>query len=146
MTLHPDDIGQFFSTYAGLFNRALAGEADLKAIAGHFTSCFIESHPGGVTCGTNGDEFVTVMEKGYAHYRAIGTKSMTVTGVDSTSIADDHSAATVHWRSEYLTRDGREVTIDFDVHYLLKRDHGELRIFGFIAGDEEGTLRRHGVI
>lgn len=146
MPLNPDDIGQFFTGYAGAFNRALAGDGDLQAIAAHFTACVIESHAGGVICGENGPDFLKVLEKGYAHYRSIGTKTMSVTGVDSIAIADDHSVATVHWRGGYRTNDSREVTIDFDVHYFIKRERGALKIFGFIAGDEQGALKRAGVI
>lgn len=146
MALNPDDIGQFFTGYAGAFNRALAGESVLADIADHFAACVIESHAGGVICGANDEAFITILEKGYAHYLSIGTQRMTVTGVDSYPITDDHSVATVHWRGAYLTKTGREVTIDFDVHYFVKRDKGALKIFGFIAGDEQGALRRAGVI
>lgn len=146
MALSPDHIGQFFNTYAGAFNRALAGDSVLGEIAGHFTSCFIESHAGGVMCAANGPDFMKVLAKGYAHYRDIGTRKMTATGVDSYPITDDHSVATVHWRGDYHTKTGRDVTIDFDVHYLMKSESGALKIFGFIAGDEQGALRRAGVI
>jgi hypothetical protein len=152
MALDPDDIGQFFAQYAGAFNRALASDpesVDLQAIAGHFTSCFIESHEGGVTCGDNGPAFLKILEKGYAYYRSIGTKEMSVTGVDTTPITDDHSVATVHWRGAYHTKAGRDVVIDFDVHYFVKSEKdksGALKILGFIAGDEQGALRRAGVI
>ncbi|MGE4063569.1 MAG: hypothetical protein AB7E79_09390 [Rhodospirillaceae bacterium] len=71
----PDDIGRFFSSYAGAFNRALAGEPDLTAVAAHFTGCFIESRAGGVTCGKDGPEFLRILEKGCAYDRSIGTKA-----------------------------------------------------------------------
>jgi len=151
MALDPADIAQFFTGYAGAFNRALASESDFAPITTHFTSCFIESHAGGVTCADNGAEFLKVLEKGYAYYRSIGTKSMSVTGVDSIPICDDHSVATVHWRAAYHTKSNRDVVIDFDVHYFIKREtdkggEGALKILGFIAGDEQGELRRAGVI
>lgn len=146
MALNPDDIGQFFSTYAVAFNKALAGEAVLDRIAGHFTACVIESSINGVTCAHNGPDFLKVLEKGYAHAKDIGTKTMTVTGVDSYPIAVDHSVATVHWRGVYHTKAGRDVIIDFDVHYLLKSESGTLKIFGFIAGDEQSALRHAGLI
>lgn len=146
MPLDPDDISQFFVRYAEAFNQALEGSPDLPAIAARFTACFVESSPGGVMCADNGDAFIAVLEKGYARYQAIGTRRMTVTGVDTIPICDDHSVATVHWRGAYHTQDHRDVVIDFDVHYLVKAEKGDLKIFGFIAGDEQGELRRHGVI
>jgi hypothetical protein len=151
MAVDPADIAQFFSGYAGAFNRALDGDSDLASIMAHFTSCFIESHAGGVTCANNGAAFLKVLEKGYAYYRSIGTTAMSVTGVDSIPICDDHSVATVHWRGAYRTKSNGDVVIDFDVHYFIKRETDKggksaLRILGFIAGDEQGALRRAGVI
>jgi hypothetical protein len=146
MTISPDDIGQFFVGYASAFNRALAGDPDLAAIGRHFTAWFIESLPGGVTCAANDDGFMKVLEKGYAYYRSIGARRMAVIGVDSTPICEDHSVATVHWRGTYAGKDKRDVTVDFDVHYLVKKQTDALRIFGFIAGDEQGALRKAGVI
>ena len=146
MPLSPDDLGQFFTDCAGAFNRALEENADVREIADHFTACFIESRAQGTTCGVNDAGFTAALAKGYAYYRSIGTRKMTATGVDSYPICAGHSVATVHWRGEYHTKDRRDVVIDFDVHYLVKDDGGRTRIFGFIAGDEQGLLRQAGVI
>ena len=104
-----------------------------------------------MTCAKNGPEFIKILEKGYAYYKSIGTTAMSVTGVDSIPITDDHSVATVHWRGEYRTNAGGDVAIDFDVHYFVKSEKEKsgpaaLKILGFIAGDEQGALRRAGVI
>lgn len=146
MTLSPDDIGQFFSGYAGAFNRALSGASDLQSIADHFTACFIESRANSVMCTQNGDVFVSTLEKGYAYYRSIGTREMSITGVDSYPICGDHSVATVHWRGVCRTKEDRDVTVDFDVHYLLKGDRDGMKIFGFIADDEQSALKRAGLV
>ncbi|MGE3334144.1 MAG: hypothetical protein AB7I36_10905 [Rhodospirillaceae bacterium] len=145
MTISPDDIGQFFAGYASAFTHALKGAADLAAIAGHFAASFVESGPDGVSCA-NGDDVMKVLEKGYGYYRSIGAKEMTVTGVDSYPICEDHSVATVHWRGTYVLNDRADVTVDFDVHYLVRRVAGALKIFGSIAGDERGALRKAGII
>lgn len=36
--------------------------------------------------------------------------------------------------------------IDFHVHYLMQERDGNLRIFGWISGDEQGPLREYGII
>ncbi len=146
MTISPDDIGQFFAGYASAFTRALQGEAALAALAGHFSACFVESGSNGVTCADNGEDVMRVLEKGYGYYRTIGAKEMTVTGVDSYPICEDHSVATVHWRGTYSLNDRADIAVDFDVHYLVRRMAGALKIFGSIAGDEQGALRKAGII
>ena len=39
-----------------------------------------------------------------------------------------------------------ETVLDFDVHYLVQVLEGIARVFGWIAGDEEAVLKRHGII
>ncbi|CAH2402864.1 hypothetical protein [Mesorhizobium ventifaucium] len=38
-----------------------------------------------------------------------------------------------------------DVTIDFDVHYLVQKLAGEPKIFGWVSGDEQEVLRKHGI-
>jgi hypothetical protein len=38
------------------------------------------------------------------------------------------------------------VTIDFDVTYLLHLESGAPQIFAYVAGDEQGALREHGLV
>ena len=36
--------------------------------------------------------------------------------------------------------------IDFNVYYLMQELNGTLRVFGWISGDEQETLKQYGVI
>jgi len=35
--------------------------------------------------------------------------------------------------------------IDFDVHYLVQKLDGDPKIFGWVSGDEQALLRKHGI-
>ncbi len=43
-------------------------------------------------------------------------------------------------------RDRTDVAIDFDVHYLVQKLDDEPKIFGWVSGDEQALLRKHGII
>jgi hypothetical protein len=40
----------------------------------------------------------------------------------------------------------RDVTIDFDVHYLVQKLDAEPKIFGWVSGDEQALLRKYGIV
>jgi hypothetical protein len=139
-------VERFFEGYAEGFNRALGPSPDLGAIARRYTDAFIAAGPQGVAVGQNDGTFKETLRKGYDFYRSIGTKEMRVRSIDVHPIDDLHALASVHWGSRYVAKDGREVSIDFDVHYLLQLIGGEPKVFGFISGDEQATLREHGLV
>jgi hypothetical protein len=85
------------------------------------------------------------MERGYAHYRAIGTKEMRIQELQITPIDDLHCLARVGWKAIYERKGAPDVEIDFDVHYLVQNLDGNPKIFGWVTGDEEATLRKHGI-
>ena len=138
-------VERFFDEYAAGFNQALGPSPDLDAVASRYTDSFIGAGPKGVSVARNDDAFKETLRKGYDFYRSIGTKEMRVRSVDVVAIDDRHALATVHWGSRYRARDGRDVSIDFDVHYLLQLIGGVPKVFGFISGDEEALLRQHGL-
>lgn len=39
-----------------------------------------------------------------------------------------------------------EVTVDFDVHYLVQTPDGAAKVFGWVSGDEQALLEQHGII
>lgn len=139
-------VERFFADYAAGFNEALGPSPDLDAIAGRYTDAFIGAGPQGVSVARNNETFRATLRKGYDFYRSIGTKEMYVRSVDVHPIDDLHVLASVHWGSRYETKEGREVSIDFDVHYLLQMIGGEPKVFGFISGDEQAALREHGLV
>jgi hypothetical protein len=36
--------------------------------------------------------------------------------------------------------------IDFEVHYFIQKLSGEPEVFGWVSGDEQALLRKHGII
>lgn len=139
-------IRAFFDRYEHLFNRALAGEAEMDDVAALFASEFIAATPAGVSGGRNDAQLKDVMAQGYARYRASGTKGMRIREVRVTPIDERHGLADVAWTAIYARKDdGPDIVIDFDVHYFVQLLDGEPKVFGWVSGDEEALLKRHGV-
>lgn len=142
---HHTRIMAFFDAYADRFAKALKGDDDPEGTAAVFAGCFIEANPFGVVCGKNDEAFRKRLSKGYGQYRNLGTSEMSITSIESSPLDNNHYLATVQWHSVYR-KEGREVMIDFSVIYLLQDIKNELRIFAYIAGDEQGALKAHGLI
>jgi hypothetical protein len=140
------DIDRFFREYVAAFNRSLGEAPDLETVRTAFAPCFIGAGPTGVRCGQNDDAFLEGLEQGYAFYRSIGTRSMTLVRVDLTPIDAHHQMARVFYSSEYERPDGAQVTIDFDVTYMLHIENATPQIFAWVAGDEQALFRKHGLI
>jgi hypothetical protein len=138
-------VRALFERYAEFFNRAIGGTVDLDQITAVYTPEFISASPRGVMTGKNDDSLKPVMERGYAHYRAIGTKEMRIQELQITPIDDLHCFARVGWKAIYDRKGAPDVEIDFDVHYLVQNLDGHPKIFGWVTGDEEATLRKHGI-
>jgi hypothetical protein len=140
------DFDRFFRNYVEAYNRSLGERVDHDAIRSKFAGCFIAAGPGGVACGQNDDSFRTALDGGYAFYKSIGTRNLSLRRVDVTPIDQLHHMAKVHYRADYQKKSGEAVSIDFDVTYILQTRDGATRIFAFIAGDEMGVYRQHGLI
>lgn len=141
-----DRIRAFFDRYARLFNRALAGEADMDEVATLYASQFIAASPAGVMAGKNDERLRTSMAQGYARYRAIGTREMRIRDVRVCAIDDGHCLAHVAWTAAYAREDQPDISIDFDVHYFVRTLDGEPKVFGWVTGDEEALLKARGII
>jgi hypothetical protein len=139
-------VRKFFERYERCFNQSLGGDMDMGEVAALYASEFIAASPAGVMAGKNDDQLKQAMAQGYARYRAIGTKGMRIRNVRLSSIDDCHCVAHVAWTATYARIDQPDVAIDFDVHYLVQKLHGEPKVFGWVSGDEQALLRRHGII
>lgn len=139
------DFDGFFRDYTELYNQALAGRPNYQRIMDCFAECFMSSGPSGVNCGDNGPKFRDMLKQGYAFYRQIGAKRMNVLRCEITDIDPDHHMVKVFYRADY-EKDGKPISIDFDVTYLLTSAKGKAKIFAFVAGDEMGAYRRAGLI
>lgn len=85
------------------------------------------------------------MHEGYKYYRAIGTQEKKFLDVSLAKIDELHAIAHTTWQAIYL-KNGHEITIPFNAHYLLQRRQNKLVIFGWIIGDEQQLLQEYGII
>lgn len=139
-------VRRLFERYESFFNRSLAGKVDMNELASLYASEFIGAAPAGVKAGKNDDQFKQLMAQGYEHYRAIGTKERRIRNVRLSPIDELHCVAHVAWIATYARKDQPDVTIDFDVHYLVQMLNGEPKVFGWVSGDEQALLKKHGII
>lgn len=138
-------VKKLFERYEDLFKRALAGAVEMEEVAALYTTDVIAASPAGVRGGKNDDGFLQAMTEGYAHYRAIGTKTMRIRDIRISGIDACHCVAHVAWTATYVRKDGSDVSIDFDVHYLVQVLDGDAKVFGWISGDEQALLKQHGI-
>lgn len=139
-------VRKLFERYESVFNRSLAGDMDLDEVAALYASEFIAASPAGVRAGKNDDHLEQAMIQGYAHYRAIGTNGMQIRNVRLSPMDDHHCVAHVAWTATYARKDQPDVAIDFDVHYFVQQLDGEPKVFGWVSGDEQALLRKHGIV
>jgi len=139
-------VRKLFERYERVFNAALHGDVDMDDVAGLYAAEFIAASPAGVMTGKNDEQLKQVMAQGYARYRAIGTKEMRMRGVRISPMDEHHCLAHVAWRATYVRSDKPDITIDFDVHYLVQQLGAEPKVFGWVSGDEQAVLEEHGII
>jgi len=141
------DYELFFREYAKTYERSLGESVDVAAIRGFFAEAFVAASVGGqVMAGANDETFEETLRRGYAFYKTIGTTSMSVDRVEPEPLYENHDRVRVFYSAGYRKRDGTEVSIPFDVLYLLQRRSGGPKIFGFVAGDEMAAYREHGLV
>lgn len=139
-------VRKFFDRYESVFNRALGGDTDMDEVAALYASEFIAASPAGVMAGKNDDRLKQVMAQGYARYREIGTREMRIRTIRISPMDDHHCVAHVAWTATYARKDQPDMAIDFDVHYFVQKLDGEPKVFGWVSGDEQALLRKHGIV
>jgi len=143
--MDPADLRRFFERYERCFNRALAGDVDHDELASLYAAEFIAASPAGVMAGRNDEQLQQAMAQGHARYRAIGTRGMRLREVRISPIDEHHCVAHVAWTASYAREGQADVAIDFEVHYFVQQLGGEPKVFGWVSGDEQALLRRHGI-
>ena len=147
MSKKKKSIEDFFTDYEKHFNDAMSEkDSDVASqIQKSFADCFIESSPAGLNCGKNDDEFLKKVKQGFDFYKRIGSTGMNIVSKDITLLDDFHAMAKVYWRYSYL-KDNKPGNIDFHIIYFVTTLNNEIRIFAYIAGDEQKALREKGLI
>lgn len=141
-------IRAFFKGYETQYRRALKSPdgVDSRKVASHFASYFVESSPGGAHGGRNGWMFRFMITRGFAFYRKIGTRDMTLEVVEVTPIDARHATAKVAWEAHCVRRDGTAVTVPFTHVYFLREERRALKIFAYVADDQQKLLEDHGLV
>ena len=137
-------VVELFGRYERAFNSALAGDGDLDEVAGLYANVFISAVPAGIFAGTNDDKLREAMKAGFERYRAIGTQRMEVKDVRVAPINPQHALAFVDWLATY-DKVGEEVAIPFTNAYFVRLQDDGAKVFGWVTGDEEAELRKHGI-
>jgi hypothetical protein len=141
-------IDKFFEDYENNFNKGLSGkDTDINEdVVNSFADCFIESSPVGVICGKNDESFPQRVREGFDFYRSIGTQAMNILSKETTALDDFHSMVKVRWHYSAFKKDSSMVMIDFDTIYFLRIINDDIRIFAYIAGDEQKSLKENGLL
>lgn len=139
-------IHEFFKRCQDFFRQGLKNEADMEQVASSYATAFIAATPAGIMTGQNDEQLRQVMRQGFERYRQRGTKDMTLRGVHIDPIDEHHCLAHVAWTATCDRSAAPDVSIDFDVHYLVQQLDREPKIFGWVSGDEQALLKQHGII
>lgn len=138
-------VRKFFERYESIFRRALRSDIDMNEVAQLYAPEFIAASPAGVASGKNDDQLKQVMAQGYARYRDQGMKDMQLRKVRVSSIDEENCVAHVAWEATYRREDQADISIDFEVHYFVRGLNSEPKVFGWVSGDEEALLKKHGL-
>jgi hypothetical protein len=139
-------VKKLFERYEQVFRSGLRGELDLDAATQLYASEFIAASPAGVSAGKNNRRLKHVMAKGYKQYRSTGMKDMRKRGLRISPIDEQHCVAHVAWTATYARDDRPDVEIDFEVHYFVQQLKSEAKVFGWVSGDEQALLKKHGIV
>jgi hypothetical protein len=141
------DYEAFFRNYVDVFNRSMTDGVDADAILASYAEYIVSAGVGGVVQGgANDGKYAEALRQGAGFYQAIGLQGMALLKVEVTAIDAEHDMVRPHFRADYRKKDGQTLSIDFDVVYMLQRREGGPKIFAFVAGDEMGMYRQHGLV
>jgi len=139
-------VNELFQRYQELFQKALKGAVDMDQVASSYATAFIAASPAGLRVGHNDEQWKQAMQRGFENYRKIGTKDMLLRTVRIAPIDQHHCLAHVAWTAVYDRGTEPDVSIDFEVHYLVQQLESDPKIFGWVSGDEQAVLKQHGII
>ena len=138
-------IKDLFDRYERHTNAALAGALNMGAIIDLYDDAVIGSSPAGVMAGSNDKDFHKALAAGFERNRQIGARRMEIENLRIEQVDAMHALAHIDWRAIYDSKASPKI-IAFSNAYLVRIENGQARIFGWITGDENAVLRRHGII
>lgn len=137
-------IENFFAAYESLFNRILSDEnySSLETIIDSSSSCFIESNPHIVHCGKC-DDLLKRTKENFERYKNNGIKKARIHSKETIPLDDYHVMVKVLWHFSSETNNDEEEIIILNIFYLLRTIQKDIKIFGYISGDEKRAKQQY---
>jgi hypothetical protein len=141
-------VRALFDAYGKRSNDALQEppKLDLEGVVRSFAPFFVESSPKGVVGSPNDDRFRQMIPEGFARYRQVGGKHMTIKGIKVTELDNLHAVADVDWQFDYVNKAGKAGNVTFTNFYFVTVADGTPKVFAYITPDEEGAMQAHGLV
>jgi hypothetical protein len=141
-------VRALFDAYAKRSDDALKDppQEDMGGVAAAFAPYFVGSSPRGVMGGANDNSFRETISRGFAHYRAVGGKHMTIKGIKVTELDHCHAIADIDWDFAYVNKSGQSGHVTFTNFYFVTIADGTAKIFGYVTPDEQQAMQDHGLV
>jgi hypothetical protein len=134
------NIKEFFDEYAVT---SINGNAN--QLSGFYAPRFMFSSKNEVSAFTNDERFLDWLNNLFEFNKKTGLLKIEVKNIDSTSIGEYFTKATVTWASTYSKNTGEEIT--FDLHYVLNHYGGDFKIILYISEtDQEDLMKEKGLL
>ncbi len=148
MTSLETKIRALFDAYGKHADNALRDPPleDFDGVTRHFATFFVESGPQGVIGGANDAAFRARLPAGFAHYRAVGGRHMTIKGLQITQLDHLHAIADVDWDFAYTNKQGKTGNVTFTNLYFITIADGTPKIFAYVTPDERQAMQEHGLL
>ncbi|KRA55370.1 hypothetical protein [Devosia sp. Root635] len=148
MTKLETQVRALFDAYAKRSDDALQNppKEDIDGVVSAFAPFFVESSPRGVIGGANDDRFRSMIPQGFARYRQVGGKHMTVKGLKVIELDHCHAVADVDWDFAYTNKAGQSGHVTFTNFYFVTIAGGTPKVFGYVTPDEEQAMKDHGLV
>jgi len=109
-------ITEFFDTYA-----QATGSPDLVFLGSAYADTFMFAGPGGVQA-VRRDDFLKVVPKRSAFFRATGLVASEVRKLDEITLDEKHAMVQVYWSMRFEMDASRPIVIEAVATYVLRRE------------------------
>ena len=115
-------IREFFDAYA-----KATGSLDLAFLGSAYGDTFMFAGPGGVQV-VKRDDFLKVVPKREAFFRAAGLVASEVRRLEETRLDEKHTMVQAHWAMRFEKDAGRPIMDESAATYVLRRQEDSLQI------------------
>lgn len=141
-------VRALFDAYAKRSDDALKDppQEDVDGVVASFAPYFVASSPRGVIGGANDERFRQMVPKGFARYREVGGRHMTIKGLNVIELDHCHAVADVDWDFAYTNKAGESGHVTFTNFYFITVADGSAKVFAYVTPDEDEAMKAHGLI